>query len=68
MASSSKRQQTMAKRNRELAVKEKRALKAAKKYAQAQIRKGEPIDPALVPPGFSLPTTSDEPEPTPPQS
>jgi hypothetical protein len=65
MASTSKRQQTMAKRNRELAVKEKRALKQAKKYAAAQIRKGEPIDPSLVPPGFSMPAPADEPEPTP---
>ncbi len=38
MASSSKRQQTMAKRNREQAVKEKAALKLQKKYAAAQER------------------------------
>jgi len=40
MASSSKRQQTAAKRNRELKIKEKRALKLAKKYAAAQERNG----------------------------
>ena len=40
MASSSKRQQTAAKRNRELKVKEKRALKLAKKYAAAHERNG----------------------------
>ena len=49
MASTSKRQQTMAKRNREMAVKEKRAIKQAKKYAAAQARKGEPLNPALIP-------------------
>ena len=41
MASTSKRQQTAAKRNRELAVKEKRALKLAKKYAAAAERTGK---------------------------
>jgi hypothetical protein len=40
MASSSKRQQTMAKRNREQAVREKRARKLAKKYAAAAERSG----------------------------
>jgi hypothetical protein len=38
MASKSRRQQTMAKRNREQAVKEKTALRLAKKYAAAQER------------------------------
>lgn len=38
MASSSKRQQTMAKRNREQAVKEKTALRLEKKYAAAKER------------------------------
>jgi hypothetical protein len=41
MASSSKRQQTMAKRNREQAVREKRARKLAKKYAAAAERTGK---------------------------
>jgi hypothetical protein len=40
MASSSKRQQTWAKRTREQAVKEKRARKLAKKYAAAAERNG----------------------------
>ena len=40
MASTSKRQQTMAKRNREQAVREKRARKLAKKYAAAAERNG----------------------------
>jgi hypothetical protein len=38
MASKSKWQQTMAKRNRELAVKEKAARRLQKKYAAAQER------------------------------
>lgn len=38
MASNSKRQQTIAKRNREAAVREKRARKQEKKYAAAQAR------------------------------
>jgi hypothetical protein len=38
---STKRQQTMAKRARELKVKERRALKLEKKYAAAAARKGE---------------------------
>jgi hypothetical protein len=41
MASSSKRQQTMAKRNREQAVKEKAALKLEKKYAAARERQAK---------------------------
>jgi hypothetical protein len=39
MASTSKRQQTMAKRNREQAVKERAELKRQKKYAAAAARK-----------------------------
>ena len=42
MASSSKRQQTMAKRNREQAVREKRELKLAKKHAAAIARNAPP--------------------------
>ncbi len=42
MASSSKRQQTMAKRNREQAVREKRELKLAKKHAAAAARNAPP--------------------------
>ena len=41
MASSSKRQQTMAKLNREQAVKEKAALKLEKKYAAAKERQAK---------------------------
>ena len=41
MASTSKRQQTMAKRNREQAVKEKAALKLEKKYAAARERQAK---------------------------
>ena len=41
MSSSSKRQQTMAKRTRELAVKERRALKLEKKQAAAAARRAE---------------------------
>ena len=51
MASKSKRQQTMAKRNREQAVKEKTALRLQKKYAAAQERqaKAEAAAPQLRP-------------------
>lgn len=45
MASNKKRQQTMAKRNREQAVKERRALKQAKKHAAAAERKADSADP-----------------------
>jgi hypothetical protein len=41
MASKSKRQQTMAKRNREQAVKEKTALRLQRKYAAAQERQAK---------------------------
>jgi hypothetical protein len=41
MASTSKRQQTMAKRNRERAVREKRERKLVKKYAAAAERTGK---------------------------
>ena len=41
MSSSSKRQQTMAKRNREQAVREKRELKLAKKHAAAAERQAQ---------------------------
>jgi len=41
MASKSKRQQTMAKRNREQAVKEKTALRLQKKYAASQERQAK---------------------------
>jgi hypothetical protein len=41
MASTSKRQQTMAKRNREQAVREKRELKLQKKHAAAAARSAE---------------------------
>jgi hypothetical protein len=41
MASKSKRQQTMAKRNREQAVKEKTELRLQKKYAAAQERQAQ---------------------------
>jgi hypothetical protein len=41
MASKSRRQQTMAKRNREQAVKEKTALRLQKKYAAAEERQAK---------------------------
>jgi hypothetical protein len=41
MASNARRQQTMAKRNREQAVKEKAARKLEKKYAAAQERQAK---------------------------
>jgi hypothetical protein len=44
MASTSKRQQTMAKRNREQAVKEKTAKRLEKKYAAAKKRQEEAIE------------------------
>ena len=44
MSSGSKRQQTMAKRNRELAVKERRALKLEKKHAAAAARNAKAPD------------------------
>jgi len=50
MASSSKRQQTMAKRNREQAVREKRELKLAKKHAAAIARNAPPEEPELFGP------------------
>jgi hypothetical protein len=49
MASSSKRQQTFAKRSRELAVKEKRARKLEKKYAAAVERTGKAEEPVTGP-------------------
>lgn len=51
MASKSKRQQTMAKRSREQAVKEKTALRLQKKYAAAEERqaKAEADAPKLRP-------------------
>jgi hypothetical protein len=49
MASSSKRQQTFAKRSRELAVKEKRARKLEKKYAAAVARTGKAEEPVTGP-------------------
>jgi hypothetical protein len=55
MASSSKRQQTMAKRNREQAVREKRELKLAKKHAAALARNAPPEEIELtgpLAPGF----------------
>ena len=48
MASSSKRQQTMAKRNREQAVREKRELKLAKKHAAAIARNAPPEEVELL--------------------
>ena len=45
MATNKKRQQTMAKRNREQAVKERRALKQAKKHAAAAERRAQNGDP-----------------------
>ena len=50
MASSSKRQQTMAKRNREQAVREKRELKLAKKHAAAAARNAPPEEVELYGP------------------
>jgi hypothetical protein len=50
MASSSKRQQTMAKRNREQAVREKRELKLAKKHAAAIARNAPPEEVELFGP------------------
>ncbi len=50
MASSSKRQQTMAKRNREQAVREKRELKLAKKHAAAAARNAPPEEVELFGP------------------
>jgi hypothetical protein len=50
MASSSKRQQTMAKRNREQAVREKRELKLAKKHAAAIARNTPPEEVELYGP------------------
>lgn len=50
MASSSKRQQTMAKRNREQAVREKRELKLAKKHAAAIARNAPPEEVELYGP------------------
>jgi hypothetical protein len=50
MASSSKRQQTMAKRNREQAVREKRELKLAKKHAAAIARNAPPAEVELFGP------------------
>jgi hypothetical protein len=50
MASSSKRQQTMAKRNREQAVREKRELKLAKKHAAAIARNAPPEEATLYGP------------------
>jgi hypothetical protein len=47
MASSSKRQQTMAKRNREQAVKEKAALRLEKKYAAARERQAKAAEELL---------------------
>ena len=47
MSSSSKRQQTMAKRTREQAVKERRALKQAMKHAAAAERRAKAGDPTL---------------------
>jgi len=47
MSSSSKRQQTMAKRAREQRVKEKRALKLEKKHAAAAARNAPPADGTL---------------------
>jgi hypothetical protein len=57
MSSSSKRQQTMAKRAREQRVKERRALKLEKKHAAAVARHEKAAEAALAafpkrPPGF----------------
>jgi hypothetical protein len=52
MSSSAKRQQTMAKRNREQAVRERRALKQEKKQAAAAVRRakadGTYVEPEVV--------------------
>jgi hypothetical protein len=47
MSSSSKRQQTMAKRARELEVKERRTRKREKKQAAAAARNAEPTEETL---------------------
>ncbi len=63
MASSSKRQQTMAKRNREQAVREKRELKLAKKHAAALARNAPPEEMELtgpLAPGFVRETADEE--------
>lgn len=72
MASSSKRQQTMAKRNREQAVREKRELKLAKKHAAAIARNAPPEEIELVGPlsegfvaGNGTPPADEVPEDTP---
>jgi hypothetical protein len=66
MASTSKRQQTMAKRNREQAVREKRELKLAKKHAAAAARNAPPEEVELYGPlsenGASPPEDTDLPE------
>jgi len=66
MASSSKRQQTMAKRNREQAVREKRELKLAKKHAAAIARNTPPEEIELYGPlaenGLTRPPDPDLPE------
>jgi hypothetical protein len=49
---STKRQQTMAKRARELKVKERRALKLEKKYAAAAARKADEEPTAGEPPDW----------------
>jgi hypothetical protein len=49
MASTSKRQQTFAKRSRELAVKAKRQQKLEKKYAAAAERTGKTEEPLTGP-------------------
>jgi hypothetical protein len=59
MASSSKRQQTAAKRSREQLVKQRREQKLAKKYAAAEARNTDPtaepsdklLGPRLIDPG-----------------
>ena len=64
MASSSKRQQTMAKRNREQAVREKRELKLAKKHAAAIARNAPPEEVELFGPlaenGLNRPVTDND--------
>jgi hypothetical protein len=50
MSSSSKRQQTMAKRARELEVKERRTRKREKKQAAAAARNAEPAEETLPAP------------------
>ena len=70
MASSSKRQQTMAKRNREQAVREKRELKLAKKHAAAIARNTPPEEVELYGPlaenGLTRPPSADTDLPEPP--